>query len=94
MQVKAGYLVVIGKKYELRCATGFANLLRPSGYALACADDTPSLQLVPFCLAFKVGYETEVWCQRYELFCNEKERRDKANELIASMDGAVKVHYR
>ncbi|KAK6014123.1 hypothetical protein OSTOST_20528, partial [Ostertagia ostertagi] len=40
------------------------------------------------------GYETAVWCQRYELFCNEKQRRNKASELVTLMDGAVKVHYR
>lgn len=43
---------------------------------------------------FRYGYETAVWCQRYELFCNEKERRNKAKELIALMDGAVTIHYR
>ncbi|VDL84933.1 unnamed protein product [Nippostrongylus brasiliensis] len=116
-------------------------------YALACAEDTPPLHLVPFCLAFKhqcslvnypakdwcvrefdrydnyctrlrkskckscthdlscycepyeclwrrLGYETAVWCQRYELFCNEKERRDKANELVTLMEKAVRIHYR
>uniref|UniRef100_A0A7I4YCK4 GDNF domain-containing protein n=1 Tax=Haemonchus contortus TaxID=6289 RepID=A0A7I4YCK4_HAECO len=116
-------------------------------YALACADDTPPLQLVPFCLAFKrhchlvnypaddwcvrefdrydeyctrakkskckscthdlscycepyqctwqrYGYETAIWCQRYELYCNEKERRNKADELVSLMDGAVRVHNR
>ncbi|EPB75702.1 hypothetical protein ANCCEY_05194 [Ancylostoma ceylanicum] len=116
-------------------------------YALACAEDTPPLHLVPFCLAFKrhcslvnypsdewcsrefdryedfctrtkisrckscsydlscycepyeclwrrYGYHTAVWCQRYELFCNEKERRNKAQELITLMQDAVKVHYR
>ncbi|KAK6741416.1 hypothetical protein RB195_009334 [Necator americanus] len=116
-------------------------------YALACADDTPPLHLVPFCLVFKRhcsmisypdddwcsrefdryddfctrtkinkckscsydlscqcepyeclwrrgGYNTAIWCQRYELFCNEKERRNKANELIALMQDAVRIHYR
>ncbi|KAK6059649.1 hypothetical protein COOONC_02721 [Cooperia oncophora] len=38
-------------------------------YALACADDTPPLHLVPFCLAFKrqchlVNYPNDDWCVR------------------------------
>lgn len=116
-------------------------------YALACADDTPPLYLVPFCFAFKhqcstvtypsddwcvrefdhyrnyctrtrrskckscdydlscycepyecvwrrFGYDSAVWCQRYELFCDEKERRRKATELVTIMEAAVKIHYK
>ncbi|KAK5979300.1 hypothetical protein GCK32_015489 [Trichostrongylus colubriformis] len=46
------------------------------------------------CLWLRYGYETAVWCQRYELFCNEKERRNKASDLVTLIDGAVKIHYR
>ncbi|KIH45763.1 hypothetical protein ANCDUO_24191 [Ancylostoma duodenale] len=42
----------------------------------------------------RYGYHTAVWCQRYELFCNEKQRRNKAQELITLMQDAVRVHYR
>ncbi|VDK67414.1 unnamed protein product, partial [Cylicostephanus goldi] len=123
-------------------------------YALACAEDTPPMHLVPFCLAFKKfayliqrhcslvnypaddwchrefdryegfctsakrqkckscsydltchcepyeclwkrhGFNTAVWCQRYELFCNEKARREKAAELVSLMQDAIKIHYR
>uniref|UniRef100_A0A0K0DBZ8 Transposase n=1 Tax=Angiostrongylus cantonensis TaxID=6313 RepID=A0A0K0DBZ8_ANGCA len=42
----------------------------------------------------RFGYDSAVWCQRYELFCDEKERRRKATELITIMEAAVKIHYK
>uniref|UniRef100_A0A0R3PWE0 G_PROTEIN_RECEP_F1_2 domain-containing protein n=1 Tax=Angiostrongylus costaricensis TaxID=334426 RepID=A0A0R3PWE0_ANGCS len=42
----------------------------------------------------RFGYNTAVWCQRYELFCDEKERRRKATELVTLMEAAVKIHYK
>ncbi|CAL2037388.1 unnamed protein product [Caenorhabditis brenneri] len=116
-------------------------------FALACADDSPPIQLVPFCLGYKhqcskanypsedwcekeynhykrfcthcekdpcisfthdidcycepynniwrrYGFETARWCQKYELTCDEKTRRDKGSELVQLMQDRIKVHYR
>ncbi|KAJ1365906.1 hypothetical protein KIN20_026376 [Parelaphostrongylus tenuis] len=52
-------------------------------YALACADDTPPLHLVPFCFAFKhqcsrITYPSDDWCvrefDRYVDYCTRMRR--------------------
>ncbi|CAD6188377.1 unnamed protein product [Caenorhabditis auriculariae] len=116
-------------------------------FAIACADDSPPLQLVPFCLGYKhqcakanfpndewcekefdhyrgyctrfpkktcrscsydftcvcepfdcfwrrYGFETARWCQKYELVCDEKKRREKGTELVQLMQDSIRVHYR
>uniref|UniRef100_A0A1I7X270 Uncharacterized protein n=1 Tax=Heterorhabditis bacteriophora TaxID=37862 RepID=A0A1I7X270_HETBA len=74
-------------------------------FSLACVDDTPPLHCYcePYDCLWKrslgsttriYGYETAMWCQRYELFCNEKERRRKGTDLVSLMHDTVRVHYR
>ncbi|CAI5445424.1 unnamed protein product [Caenorhabditis angaria] len=40
------------------------------------------------------GFETARWCQKYELICDEKKRREKGTELVQLMQDKIKVHYR
>ncbi|CAI4226081.1 unnamed protein product [Auanema sp. JU1783] len=116
-------------------------------FSLLCADDTPPIHIVPFCIAFKhscsklnypsenycsrekkqyrrycksmrlrncenayydtscscepyenhwrrYGFDTAVWCQKYELYCDEDKRREKATEIVPILKDAVRVHYR
>ncbi|KHJ80223.1 hypothetical protein OESDEN_20105 [Oesophagostomum dentatum] len=75
-------------RYEDFCTETKRRRCKSCSYDLSCYCE-------PYeCLWRRHGFNTAVWCQRYELFCNERQRRKKANELIALMEDAVKIHYR